>query len=598
MPIAANDNARPGEPLAPNDAARRSFDARRASGLAGPAGLVVCVLLALLAWAPSSARNGWSFDDSEAVRGNPLVEGSLPALEAFERDYWEHLGRAGHYRPIAALSLRLDRALHGERAWGFHLTNVLLHAGVVAFAALLLLLLGGGRAPPFPWFGLALFAVHPALADSVAWISGRTSMLSALGALAAATWIAHLSVPWRALTTSRALQAVLAASLGLLFSLLSKEDAFVFAPLLVAVGGKHSRRMALLAALGCALASIAYLALRANVYGAALPSAPHAPLGDAPLHARLLVGGRAVLEALRLLAAPLGYPPNYERHPEFSADFVGAAPLLGLAGLAVWTSLAVAGVVALRRGVSASLAGSLLLCALAILPWLQWIPAGVVFAPRLLYLPLLFASPLVSSLSDRAFGSVSPRWSLLPIAVACGLAWDRAGVYESRESYWSEQARWAPHDARAHNELGLAFEERGDPRRAREHWMRAVELDREYGRPWSNLARLEVERGALEAAETALVRATELGPGNPIAWSNLGSVRLRRERFAEAAHAYRRAVQLSAGLAPAWRGLARAHFELGALDLALDAVRRALELDPADAAARELEQRIEAAAQR
>jgi Flp pilus assembly protein TadD len=586
MLSAANDRARSVTP---------SAEASSANGASGVRGLVLCVVLALLAWGPSSLRNGWSFDDAEAVRGNPLVEGSLPALQAFERDYWEHLGRAGHYRPIAVLSLRFDRALHGERVWGFHLTNVLLHAAVVALAGLLLVLLGGGRAPPFPWFGLALFAAHPVLADSVAWISGRTSMLSALGALAAAVWIAHLGVPWRAVTSSRALQAVLAAAFGLLFSLLSKEDALVFAPLLVAVGSKHSRRMALLAALGCALALLAYFALRAGVYGWALPSAPHAPLASAPLEQRLLVGGRAVLEALRLFAAPLGYPPNYERHPQFRAEFVEASPWLGSAGVLLWTVLALAGLAALRRGARASTWGSLLLCALAIAPWLQWIPAGVVFAPRLLYLPLLFAAPLVSLLSELAFGRLSRGFAAASLVVACALAWSRAGVYASRASFWSEQVRWAPEDARAYNELGLACEEVGDAERAREYYRRAIELDAAYGRPWSNLARLELERGAFDAAEVASLRATELGPGNPVAWSNLGSVRLRGERFAEAAQAYHRAVQLSAGLAPAWRGLARAHFELGQFAPALEAVKRARALDPADAAARELEQRIQAA---
>ena len=557
----------------------------------GPRQVLVCVALALLAWLPALRASGWSFDDAEALVGNPIVERSLPALAAFERDYWEHRGRAGHYRPIAVLSLRLDRWLYGDAPWGFHLTNVLLHAAVVGLAGVLLILLGEGRRRGVG-LGLALFAVHPALADSVAWISGRTSLLSALGGLCAAVWIALLAVPFRELTRTRVLLAVGGSSAGLAFALLSKEDALVFAPVLVAIALVHSRRLAWSCAAGCALALLAYGALRAQLYGSPLPSAPHAPLAAALWHERVLVGGRAVLEALRLVAAPVGYPPNYERAPGFAE----ASATLGVLGWSVWLALAASGAVALlRASVARPLAAfSALFAALAMLPWMQLVPAGVLFAPRLLYLPLLLALPLLERLAARTLAS-SARWipRALP-ALAIAGAWQRSAVYSDRASYWRETARWVPGDARAHNELGLAAEERGEPARAKEHWRRALELDPGYGRPWSNLGRLDFEAGAFATAAESFARATQLGPANPVAWINLGSARLRLEEWNDAASAYARACELAPGNAAAWRGRARAELERGELDAARQAVARARELDPQDPAARELERRIAA----
>src|SRR5215475_12724733 len=41
-----------------------------------------------------------------------------------------HLGSRGgpHYRPLEPISLRLDHLIWGESPWGYHLTNILLHA--------------------------------------------------------------------------------------------------------------------------------------------------------------------------------------------------------------------------------------------------------------------------------------------------------------------------------------------------------------------------------------------------------------------------------------------------------------------------------------
>ena len=77
--------------------------------------------LALACYA-NTLGNGFVFDDSaylasDAVRGLALGElfgASWMGLEL--------------YRPLTLLSLGLDFQLFGEAPWGYHLTNVLLHA--------------------------------------------------------------------------------------------------------------------------------------------------------------------------------------------------------------------------------------------------------------------------------------------------------------------------------------------------------------------------------------------------------------------------------------------------------------------------------------
>jgi len=546
----------------------------------------LALALALAAWLPSLWSAGFSYDDREALEGNPVVAGDSPAVEAFRRDYWDHLAPAGHYRPLATLSLRFDRAragLQDARPW--HATNVALHAAVVALAGLLLALVARGA--PTAWLGLALFAAHPALADAVAWISGRSSMLSALGGLAGALGVAALAP--RAGLAAR-LGLALAAGAGVALALLGKEDGVVFVPLYALLALRASRRALPATLLGAALGLALYLALRHLALGSPWPSAPHAPLADAPLAERLAVAGRAQLTLARLVLWPAGHPPSYAGAAQLAAPALGAA----LAGWALWLALLASGARAARRTPAALAGWSALLAALALVPVQQWVPSGVVLAPRFLYLPLLLAVPALDALLAR----LAPR----PRALVAGLllgaallgAWGRARVYADRESFHAAVLAARPDDPRAWNELGLAREERGDRAGARQAFERAAVLDRGYGRPWSNLGRMALEDGDLQSAQLALERAARLGPDNAVAWHNLGALDLRLGRPAQALEALDGALALAPRRADTWRARGRALLALERPAEARAALERALELAPGDALARALLEGLDA----
>jgi hypothetical protein len=548
----------------------------------------LCAALALLAWLPSARLDGWAYDDREVLEENPVVQGQLPALEAFQRDYWDHRGSAGHYRPLATLSLRADYALHGMSPRGFHLTNALLHAAVVMLAGIALVLLSGGaNSRPFPWIGLAIFAVHPALADSVAWISGRTSMLSALGGLVGVVLLLAWTTPRRDETVGRLARVAFAAVLGTFLALLGKEDGLVFAPLLVLVAWKHSRRASLAAVGGCVVAVLAYAFLRDSVYGSPTPSAPFAPLADASFFERIKVGGRAVVESVRLLVAPVAYPPNYER----SEVFRDVEPWISIYGWAVLAVVAFLGVRRVRHANGRLAGASALLCVASFLPLVQLVPAGVLFAPRFLYLPLLFGCVALDAAVRLLPSRIAVATGIVAIAAFLPLAWQRSGVYRDRASFYEEQLRHVPDDPTAYNELALAREEAGDVPGAAELWKKALKLDPSYGRPWSNLGRLALADGDVAEAERCFRRAIEFGPGNVVARINLGAVLLRQERWAEAASAYRIATELAPGMVAGWRGLAKASWRLDDAYATEDAASSGLELAPEDTELRELCQR-------
>ena len=139
---------------------------------------MICIGLALLTLALYWRAFHYPFityDDRLYVSENPHVLGGLK---------WSNIAWAftawhtGNWHPLTWLSLMLDAQLFGNNAGGYHLTNVLLHVANSALVFLVLRQLTNSELCSA--LAAALFAVHPVHVESVAWISERKDVLSAL----------------------------------------------------------------------------------------------------------------------------------------------------------------------------------------------------------------------------------------------------------------------------------------------------------------------------------------------------------------------------------------------------------------------------------
>ena len=116
-----------------------------------------------------------NFDDDLYVYNTPAIRAGLTIQGIAQAFVSPH---AGNWHPLATISHMLDCQLYGLNAGGHHATNVILHT----IAALLLFCLLRQMTGAI-WKSAivaALFAVHPLHVESVAWVSERKDVLSAV----------------------------------------------------------------------------------------------------------------------------------------------------------------------------------------------------------------------------------------------------------------------------------------------------------------------------------------------------------------------------------------------------------------------------------
>ena len=132
-------------------------------------------LISLAVFSQTVRYNFVNFDDdlyvydARAIKAGLTIEG---VATAFTKPH------ARNWHPLTTISHMLDCQLYGLKAGGHHATNVLLHTLAVLLLFRVLQQMTGST-----WRSslvAALFAVHPLHVESVAWVSERKDVLSAV----------------------------------------------------------------------------------------------------------------------------------------------------------------------------------------------------------------------------------------------------------------------------------------------------------------------------------------------------------------------------------------------------------------------------------
>ena len=137
---------------------------------------LILFAITLIAYLPAW-HAGFIWDDDDYVINNTTLR-SLDGL----RQIWFVIDALPQYYPLVHTTFWLEYHLWGLNPLGYHLVNIGLHAtgAVLLWRVLKRLQLPGA------WLAAAIFAIHPVEAESVAWVTERKNVLSAVCYFAAA----------------------------------------------------------------------------------------------------------------------------------------------------------------------------------------------------------------------------------------------------------------------------------------------------------------------------------------------------------------------------------------------------------------------------
>ena len=529
----------------------------------------------LLAYAPVLRFDFVNFDDPEMVSANPHVRQGLTAggiAWAFTST------EAANWFPVTRISHLLDVQFFGLAPGRHHAVSVLLHAlaALVLFAFLL-------RATRALWpsaLVALLFALHPLHVESVAWISERKDVLSALfWFLALWSYVRYVERPSRG--------RYLAVAGWFVLGLMSKPMIVTLPFVLLLVDLWPLRRPWTLNLVREKLPLLAISAAAAIVtFVVQQRSGAVEGLAAFPFGLRLENAAVSCCVYIVKMFWPSGLAVFYP----YPAAIPLWQALLAVAALAAVTALA------LRLwSRDPYLAVGWFWYLGTLVPVIGLIQAGAqARADRYTYVPMIGLSIAL------AWGAASllRRWPRAPLAISAAVALACASAAWAQVAWWRNSEtlfrhalavtsgnyvaehnlgnylmdipgrlpeaiahleaslRLHPESARAHTDLGSALSRAGRLPEAIAEFHEALRISPDSAVPHNDLGNALAEAGRLPEAMAEYQDALRLDPDYPAAHNNLGSALLKLGRTSEALAQLREALRLDPAYADAHRNLA------------------------------------------
>lgn len=493
------------------------------------------------------------WDDQYLSWENPFIKSPLLILESF-RHYLFLESFSTHYRPIQNVSYVFDYFFWNTDAYGYHLTNVLLHAasGVLLYFLVRKIFVSLWlRETPVAvrdraqkrirglsltaFFVALLWSAHPVHSAAVDYISGRADSLAFL--FAAAGWL----LVFRARATkgvgARWFWFGLAAVSGLL-ALLSREIACVWFAIflghLIFVERNITRRARIAAVIGCLALVAVYAGMRQ------LPVSRPRPADSgwaAPV--RVMLMARSLGDYTRLLFYPgnlhmertildaTGYENNVSWRERAGIEY------LSLLGLATAAAL-VAGCVRRGNGRTLRIFGTAWFAA-GYLPISNLIALNATVAEHWLYLPsvgfLIFLAGCIVDLPIRFQRAAIPIACLALLGLSAR-SLVRSTDWADEETFYSRTIAAGGASTRAAVNLAEVYSRKGDFAGAERVFRRVLELTPDYPMARNNFANLLHKQGRKAEAEAlfdssakAAVEARKDYPGTWVAAMNLAHIK-------------------------------------------------------------------------
>jgi len=437
-----------------------------------------------------------NFDDDAHVYQNSNVIGGLTP----ENIIWAFgIHGPSQWHPLAWLSHQLDCELFELWAGGHHLTSLLLHVGNVALLFLLLV-----RTTHSIWrsaFVAVVFAIHPLNVESVAWVSERRNVLSLffglLTVLSYTSYVRKRSVP-------RYLLVMTLFSLALMSKPLVVTLPFVlllldFWPLgqtrsHASIGANQESPQPLVSfrRLMFEKLPLLLLAAGASVLTVLCQDGVMASVESLPPYLRILNALAAYAIYLLKVVWPYGLAVFYP-HPGFVAEDPESELLIpAIAGAAIMVLITAWGLWSLKKHPALAVGWFWYLGTLV--PMIGLVQSGKQqLADRYVYLPLIgllvaVAWVLPKMASARKLHHSWLRLASIGFVTVCAVSsWGQTAHWRDSVALFEHTLAVTERNTLAHNNLGLAWMNRGYSAKAIPQFTAALDIDPDYGLARYNL---------------------------------------------------------------------------------------------------------------
>lgn len=498
--------------------------------------VVVALIMTLVAIAYRNTYDaGFIWDDDDHVTQNTTLRDGQGLLRI-----WLERGAVPQYYPLVHTAFWIEYQLWGLNAAGYHVVNVLLHG----LAAVLLWRVLSRLAVPGSLLAALIFALHPVAVESVAWISERKNVLSAVLYLAAAlAWLRTQSFSTHPSGVEEATARPEAAKhfagnrwywisvACFTGAMLSKSVACSLpAALLLLTWLKRGRIdwrldvVPLLPYFGIGLVLAANTALMERTLVGAV-----GPEWDFSLLDRILIAGRAVWFYASKLVWPANLSFIYPRWEINASDpFQWMFPLAAVAVvvLAWW----------FRDRIGRAPLVALLFFGGTLVPALGFInvyPMRFSFvADHFQYVASIGLIAFVAAFLARAPVTSRPAYALP--AFLAWLTWNQTRDYQNLETLWRNTIARNPSAWLAHNNLGNILLDRGSLDSATALYREGIRQKSDYYEAHANLGSALLQQGSVESARLHTESALRIAPGYTPALVTQAGVMLRDGQIGQA----------------------------------------------------------------
>lgn len=520
----------------------------------------------LAAYAAVRGHAFLQFDDGEYIVENGAVRAGLTWAGlrwAFSTPY------AGNWHPLTWVSHMADVQFFGMDAGWHHLTSLFVHVLTSLLLFRLFVRMTGATGPSA--FVAALFALHPAHVESVAWVAERKDVLSAFfWVLAMNAYAGYVKRP------GGGRFALVAASFVL--ALLSKPMAVTLPFVLLLMDGWPLGRWRGLSDGPGTRGAVALVREKAPLLLLAAGSAVVTfivqrqagavqSLDAFPLALRLANVPVAYLQYLIATIWPVGLAPLYPYPPSIPV-WQSAGAAVALLAITVW--------VFRSRRERPYLAAGWGWFLGTLVPVIGVIQVGAQpYADRYMYVPAIGLF-VMAAWGAKDLAAARPEWSRAWPAVGTALVLAAAVLTYRQVSYWRDSITlWTRTVAvtrdnyRAYTNLGFALAEDGQRNRALAAYNDAIQLNPDYPNAHNYLGVLLAEMGDHDRAAAEYEVALKLRPTFAQVHNNLGLTRAAQGRLDDAVAEFLATLRLNPRFAPARSNLAIAYVKLGHRDQAI-----------------------------